>query len=396
MKRIFFIANGVFGGHIAGGDIHFWEMARALIRQGFEVHLLGGKILQNHLQQWRLPLQLHFTEDEPVTNLSDETLSGQIKLFQIYVKRCWKSLEILQQEAQTEDVIYAVSDFWFDVWPMVKCRAKFKVGVWHMQCPGLREIIFRQRADVSWVRLPSLHYWLSQSLALRWIKKCPYKKIFYLHPSMKQPLLKLGYNENEISPISYGVDVVTAQKVEEVKKEYDVIWLGRVHRQKGIDDIIPALKYLAERVPNFKAVVVGKIKEYLLPLLSQELVDKVFFPGFVSEEEKFRLLKASRVFLMPSRHEGSPRVMAEALLCGNRVVAYEVETYPGVFHDWIQYVTKFDLALFQKEIERQIIQSRANERVINSFDLNRFEKENAWEATGNHFVTEIKKLIHES
>lgn len=391
--RVFFIANGVFSEHIAGGDIHFLEMARALIQRGYEVHFLGGFVLEKVIASWQLSVIFHSTEKKFKNGLNDRGFLSQMALLWNYVKRCLKTLKILQKESNGDDAIYAVSDYWFDVLPTVKSQASYKIGIWHMEAPSFREILFRKRADIPFSRLPSFHYWLSQTFSLKWLSKCAHKKIFYLHPNMRDKLLALGYQADEVSLISYGIDVATAHKVGEVQKEYDVIWLGRLHRQKGLDDIIPTLNYLAEQVDNFKAVIVGKVKEGLQPRIGKHLVNQVFFSGFVSEEEKFRMLKASRVFLMPSRHEGSPRVIGEALLCGARVVAYNVQTYFGIFHDWIYYVPKFDLFAFQQEIEKQIMESRNGVPQANDFNLSQFEKENSWEATGNHFVAEIQKLV---
>jgi glycosyltransferase involved in cell wall biosynthesis len=391
--RVFFIANGVFSEHIAGGDIHFLEMARALIQRGYEVHFLGGFVLEKVIASWQLSVIFHPTEEKIKNGLNDRGFLSQMALLWNYVKRCLKTLKILKKESNGDDAIYAVSDYWFDVLPTVKSQASYKVGIWHMEAPSFREILFRKRADIPFSRLPSFHYWLSQTFSLKWLSQCAHKKIFYLHPNMRARLLALGYQADEVSLISYGVDVATAHKVGEVEKEYDVIWLGRLHRQKGVDDIIPTLNYLAEQVDNFKAVIVGKVKEGLQSRIGGKLIDKVFFPGFVSEEEKFRLLKASRVFLMPSRHEGSPRVIGEALLCEARVVVYDVKTYPGVFHDWIYYVPKFDLVQFQLAVKNQVLESRNKVEQKNSFNLIQFERKNSWETIGEQFVSEIQKLL---
>ena len=72
------------------------------------------------------------------------------------------------------------------------------------------------------------------------------------------------------------------------------------------------------------------------------------FSGFVSEEEKIRLFKASRCFLMPSRHEGSPRVIGESLIAETPVVAYEIPNYRPLFGDFVRYAPPFDLHAFQQ------------------------------------------------
>ena len=48
-RRIHFIANCVYGTHLAGGDIHFFEMARAAAEAGYDVNFFGGFALQQHI-----------------------------------------------------------------------------------------------------------------------------------------------------------------------------------------------------------------------------------------------------------------------------------------------------------------------------------------------------------
>jgi hypothetical protein len=72
-----------------------------------------------------------------------------------------------------------------------------------MDCPTLSEIIFQTRPDVKSVRLPSIHYWLSQNLALRLFRRCKNKN-FYVHEAMKPRLLKMGIPNQSwsISPMA--------------------------------------------------------------------------------------------------------------------------------------------------------------------------------------------------
>jgi len=48
------------------------------------------------------------------------------------------------------------------------------------------------------------------------------------------------------------------------------------------------------------------------------------FLGFLDNEEKYRAVKASRVFLFPSSNESWGIVVAEALACGLPVVAFDI------------------------------------------------------------------------
>ncbi len=307
-------------------------------------------------------------------------------MFLDYVERCARSLSLLRSIGP-EDTVYAVTDYWCDSLPAICSRAGRKAMVFHMESPTFGEILRKTRPDVQAGRLASFHYWLSQNFSLRAFRECSSKHLFYLHPQMRARLLDLGYRCGEISPISYGVDTTLAGTVASQEKRYDVCWIGRVHRQKGIDDLLATLESLARGVPGFRALLMGKVEPLLRPRVEAlGLGDRVEFSGFVSEADKVRLFKSSRLFLMPSRHEGSPRVVGEALVCGVPVLAYDLPTYKPVFGDLARYVPSFDLGAFQAAAEAIVRESRAGRTYLDGLDLEGFRHGNSWEATREAFL----------
>src|SRR4029077_2659721 len=160
-----------------------------------------------------------------------------------------------------------------------------------------------------------------------------------VHEAMKPRLLRMGYHESELVYISNGIDVRQADSVPDQEKIYDAVWTGRVHKQKGIEDLLATLVFLAAKLENFRAVIIGSAKKTLAPQIEAlGIGDKVHFSGYVTEEEKFQLLKSSRLFLMPSHYECWGIVIGEALACGVPVVAYDVWAYRPIFGDFVRYV----------------------------------------------------------
>src|ERR1051325_1581078 len=114
---------------------------------------------------------------------------------------------------------------------------------------------------------------------------------------MEPRLDKLGIRPHERTLVSYGLEVGATDAVPKQTRIYDAVWIGRVHRQKGIDDLLATLQYLAARLPDFQVLLVGNVRDPLAPEVAARGLEKqVTFSGFVSEEEKIRLFKASRVF----------------------------------------------------------------------------------------------------
>ena len=130
-----------------------------------------------------------------------------------------------------------------------------------------------------------------------------------------------------------------------------------------------------------------------MPMIAErDLETYVEFSGFVSEEEKIRLFKASRCFLMPSLHEGSPRVIGESIIAGTPVVAYDIPNYRPLFGDLVRYAPAFDLETFRLLAETEIRRMRHNENYLNRMDLAAFKQANSWETTEARFLEALDRM----
>ena len=391
--RLHLIANGVFSTGIAGGDIHFLKLAEGAARAGYDLNFFGGQALREVLAAHKLPGSVTLTDQAKLKKVDQSALGGQIAMFRDFYGRYRGTLPLLRQ-IQPEDCVYAVSDYWFDVLPAIRSVSRRQFMVLHMEAPTLHQILTRGRPDVDPKRLASLHYWASQEYSLR--RFCSSRRarrtdlrrhLFYLHPLMRPRLARLGLREDEMTPVSYGLEVDQTKAVPTPKREYDAVWIGRVHRQKGIDDLLATLAFLAAQFPDFRAVLIGNIREALGPAIAtRQLTKQVSFSGFVSEEEKIRLFKASRCFLMPSKHEGSPRVIGESIIAGTPVVAYEIPNYRPLFGEFVRYAPPYDQAGFQELAAQEIRLMRAGENYLDRLDLKRFKEENSWQTTQAKFL----------
>jgi glycosyltransferase involved in cell wall biosynthesis len=391
-RRINFIANCVYGRHVAGGDIHFFNMARAAMESGWQVRFFGGHALQQVLLQQDIPAPVTLTDDAVLADINPGGLTGQLALFRDYLRRYRRTLRLLDQ-ISADDLVYAVSDAWFDAVPAARSAARCKLMVWHMTAPSLGQILRRSRPDVDAKRLASLHYHFGQHWSLSAFRSCPNKRVLYVHPNMRPYLLVKQFREDELRYLSAGFDPSTAERIAQPAKEFDVAWIGRVHRQKGIDDLIATLRFLSGQFPDFKAILIGPVEEQLRPLLVEAKLDPfVKFSGFVSEAEKFRLLKASRIFLMPSRHESWGSAIAEAVVANLRVVAYELEAYRPVFANLLCYVQPFDLEKFQTAALEELTRTRAGAWQPDAAALSTFKEKHRWETISASFVRVLNSM----
>ncbi len=106
------------------------------------------------------------------------------------------------------------------------------------------------------------------------------------------------------------------------------LWLsvGRLERQKGIDILIAAIPAVLQVQPNAAFVIIGdgpdrRALEAQASLLG--VAHRVRFLGRRSDVGRW--LKAASALVLPSRWEGMPNVVLEAMAAGTPVIATRVE-----------------------------------------------------------------------
>jgi starch synthase len=116
-----------------------------------------------------------------------------------------------------------------------------------------------------------------------------------------------------------------------------VIWHGRVSIwQKGLDILLDAWNYIGrqgiERDLRLLIVGTGKDSEKLHRRITELQVSGVLWlDEFTNDRNAIRrYLSAGDVYAFPSRHEGFPVSVIEAMACGLPIVATEVQGIPDI------------------------------------------------------------------
>jgi glycosyltransferase involved in cell wall biosynthesis len=113
-----------------------------------------------------------------------------------------------------------------------------------------------------------------------------------------------------------------------------VAYVGRLHAIKRIDVLIEAVALVRRSVPDLTLEVVGPGKRHEQELRGHAARlgagDAVRFHGYVSNEEKLRMLGAAHVSALLSAGEGLPMAALEAMALGTPVVLSEGCHFPEV------------------------------------------------------------------
>ncbi|MBI5050964.1 MAG: glycosyltransferase, partial [Nitrospirae bacterium] len=103
---------------------------------------------------------------------------------------------------------------------------------------------------------------------------------------------------------------------------------GRLIHQKGQDILLNAFKLVLEKTPA-RLIILGEgplLKDLLKLSETLKIKDNVDFAGF--QKNPYTFMSHCDVFVLPSRWEGFPNVMIEAMACGAAVVATRCQSGP--------------------------------------------------------------------
>ncbi|MEK6860162.1 MAG: glycosyltransferase family 4 protein [Nanoarchaeota archaeon] len=307
--------------------------------------------------------------------------------------------EIISKIDYKNDILMCHSDFFPNTIP-TKILSKYfkkKPYYWfHMLAPDIFkgfEGHFLKKFSIP--SLAGIHYKLNQILFKILTKKANiitvnpyYKKLF---PTNKTYILnKFGGEQIYIIKKYAGVDI--EKKGIKKDKKYDLSFIGRFHKQKGLFEIPKILKIIKKEKPNIKLVLIGggnsKIEKRFFKIAEKEGVkDNIDYVGFISSDKKFDYIRKSKVFIFPSYYESFGQVALEAMANGLPVIAYDLPIY-CVFEKGMIKVPILDNKTFAKEIMKLLNDKNYYNKI--SKDALNYASTFSWDKTGEEIYNLIK------
>ena len=162
-------------------------------------------------------------------------------------------------------------------------------------------------------------------------------RIICLSNGIKNALIKRGMHQENIVIIPNAMHVKEIQnkacKIEKVMfndKEFDLLFVGRLEKRKGVQYLLRALSILKEEgfKPTLRIVGDGVYKPKLRSLLREhDLSSQIVFTGYIPRKELLNHYLHARCVVIPSLYEGIPSVMIEALALGKPIITTSI---PGM------------------------------------------------------------------
>lgn len=230
------------------------------------------------------------------------------------------------------DLVYATGPFPAEVYPARviarRLGAKLVVKVQH--------VLGAQKQRVGLLNRMNL---FGERLSARWVNRWA-DAIFCLSAPVAEDYRRLeeSFELRPLYPavVGCGLELERFKTAPEEQKEFDVVFLGRMHALKGVFDLPRVWQEVLRQRPAARLVVIGEGPHRArMEAMFRELglQDSVTCTGGIDEERKNELLALSRVGLSLSSEEGWGLAVNECLASGLPVVAYDLLVFRHVFPD---------------------------------------------------------------
>lgn len=163
----------------------------------------------------------------------------------------------------------------------------------------------------------------------------------------------------------------------------DVLFLGRLDANKSPDVLLRASREVLERFPDTKIVFGGDGEVEKNKQLAEELgiADRCEFHGWVTGDEREALFERAAVYCLPSKNEGLPMSVLEAMAYGIPTVATAVGGVPQVIEDGVNgFLVDVDdeaalserlASLLAKPELREELGRNGRDQIVRNFGLDR-------------------------
>lgn len=147
---------------------------------------------------------------------------------------------------------------------------------------------------------------------------------------------KKYFSGKKVIIVQGGVDTTASEKYlnsDKIKpisdRQFDAVFLGRLHPQKGVLELIDIWKFVTNKIPKAKLAIIGdgqlekKLKE---KILKSKLKDNVVLFGFKNGQTKYDIIKNSKIVVHPAIYDSGGMAAAEAMAWGLPGVSFDLES----------------------------------------------------------------------
>ncbi|MFD1641498.1 glycosyltransferase family 4 protein [Halohasta litorea] len=195
--------------------------------------------------------------------------------------------------------------------------------------------------------------------------------------------------------IHNGIDCSVFRPVETERSDRQLLYVGRLTEAKGVQLLIRAVAHLDAEFPDLSLIVVGEgpNRGHLDALVDElGLEETVTFVGRLPNEQLPELYSESTLFVLPSRNEGMPRTVLEALACETPGVTTPLPQLTTVLSDGGLTVDDREPSAFARAIA-ELLEAPDRRRAMGRAGRRRVVEHHSWETTVEETLAEYYALL---
>lgn len=161
-----------------------------------------------------------------------------------------------------------------------------------------------------------------------------FKHFGYRTQIMKEILLE--YNRNaKLHYHQYMYDIPVYSEPEE-EKEFDIAYFAKITKQKGIIDLLKAIRIIKEFISEIKVLVIGSgTKSFMIELKKicdqTGISNSILWAGFLEKQlDVHKMVSKSKLTVLPTKYDMIPGTIIESMFLKIPVVAYNTGSIPEI------------------------------------------------------------------
>ena len=270
--------------------------------------------------------------------------------------------------------LYSASDFWMDFFPGLILKLRFKqlnwVATWYQTAPN-PFVGFKEGERESSYQISAFLYWLSQLPIKPLIKRFADFVIVNNEDERNQFL--------EMDKRGKVIVLLGAVRLTEIEKwisdhrplttdhQFDAVFQGRFHPQKGVVELVDIWKKVVEIKPNAKLAMIGDgplMEEVKRRITMNELTGNVSLFGYVFDgPKKYEIFSSSKIVVHPAFYDSGGMASAEAMAFGLPAVGFNLKAYQSYYPSGMVKVEIGDKEAFANEVVRLLNDEKYKNRV---------------------------------
>jgi len=328
-KKLIVVAHNNLGASLSGGDRIFLNLIKYW-QSKTKITVLASPEASNLINRFKLSPKIIITSNQsPVHTLNTSYLVfHHLSRFLSAILFCLKNKSIFK----SNQYLYTASDFYgdfvFGLFAKIYHPSIKWICGYYLLAPNPLSASSPYRHNHQYFR--GIIYFLAQKPTILLTKLFADFLFVTSNPDVKI-FQSRRLTINKIFVIKGGVNLPSLSSIRRLKpisnRLYDAVFLGRLHAQKGVVELIDIWKIVVNQLPEAKLVIIGDgemlsaIKQKISKL---QLTKNIKLAGFMLGHKKFNIIKNSKIVVHPATYDSGGMAAAEAMAWGLPGVSFDL------------------------------------------------------------------------